>query len=169
MFDKPFLTVTLSAFVSLSVSPAFAGTSANDSQSADAQPAQTAEPGVRVGQKQHGMRGMRSLERIRNLSSLTPEQKQKIDGIMSAFREEIRPLRQKAVALHQQIQSAAPDDKAGAAAQASLDELKPLIKQKSKEAINQVKQVLTAQQIDELRSGGQGSLPGKQPESSVTD
>src|SRR5262249_36936655 len=148
MFEKQFLTLSVATLASFSLSPVFAQTVADDSQTSDVKPVQSTETDVKVGPGKRGKlgkRGMHGFERIRNISSLSDEQKQKIDGVVTAYREGIQPLKQKAKALRQQIESAGADDKASAAAQADLDELKPQIKDKTKAAWQQVKQILTAQ------------------------
>lgn len=162
MFEKQIRIAVLISFASIQFSPAYAEPDAKSTVEVN-QSGQCAQPEGSGGTKKHGMRGMRVFEKVRNLSSLTADQKEKIDSILTSYRQELRPLREQIMTLHQQIQGAGPDadDQAGTAAKTRLAELKPLIKQKSRQAWMQIKDVLSSQQLEELNKG----RPGVQPTS----
>ena len=77
MFEKQILTAVLISFASIQFSPAYAEPDAKSTAEVN-QSGQCAQPEGSGGTKKHGMHGMRVLEKVRNLSSLTADQKEEL-------------------------------------------------------------------------------------------
>ncbi len=130
------------------------------SDSSDTAFGESGASGKRVHKGKHGLKAksgthrkgaMAAVRAIKALPSLTPEQSQKVDAVLTAFKQEMKPLRQQAQALRGQGKSAS---KAGpdSPAKAQLTEIKREFRSKAKEAMQKLLAILTPEQRTQLKS-----------------
>ncbi len=116
--------------------------------------------GARAKSGAHQGRAMAAVKAIKSLPSLTADQSKQIDTILSAFKEEIKPLRLQAKALREQGK-AAPEGGAESTSKAQLTEIKQQFRSKAKETMQKVLAVLTPEQRVELKAKRKAQAPAK--------
>lgn len=105
---------------------------------------------------------MARIQAIKALPSLTPEQSQQVDSIVSAFKADVKPLKQQVQSLHAQVNPAnqissgnatagSPEDAKVASARTQLQELRQQLKAKAKETMQKILAVLTPEQKQQLK------------------
>jgi hypothetical protein len=85
----------------------------------------------RMGRARRHMGGQ--IHKIRNLSSLTPDQSKKIDGILAQLKEDVKPLKEQAKS-----------------EKGKLMDIRKSVKAKVEDAKSKIKSVLTDEQLKEL-------------------
>ena len=104
---------------------------------------------------------MSAVKAIKSLPSLTSDQSKQIDTILSAFKEEIKPLRLQVKELKGKVK-AAPETAPDSASQAQLTDIKKEFRSKAKETMKKVLAVLTPEQLVQLKALRKSANPAQQ-------